>query len=81
MYTKDISIWLYIYLYTDPMWHKKYPHLSLYAYCADNPMRFIAPDGLMIGTNIRTKMAILKLCGVNRKIKYTKTITEILEII
>ena len=45
MYTKDISIWLYIYFHADPMWYK-YPHLSPYAYCADNPMRFIAPDGL-----------------------------------
>ena len=32
---------------TDPMWYK-YPHLSPYAYCADNPVNFIDPDGRKI---------------------------------
>lgn len=31
--------------------------------------------------NIRIRIGILKLCGVNHKIKFTKTITEILGII
>ncbi len=30
--------------YTDPMWYK-YPHLTPYAYCANNPVRYIDPDG------------------------------------
>ena len=29
---------------TDPMWYK-YPHLSPYAYCANNPVRYIDPTG------------------------------------
>ena len=29
---------------TDPMWYK-YPHLSPYAYCEDNPLIFVDPDG------------------------------------
>ena len=32
---------------TDPMWHK-YPHLSPYAYCTNNPVNFIDPDGRKI---------------------------------
>ena len=32
---------------TDPMWHK-YPHLSPYAYCADNPVMLVDPDGRKI---------------------------------
>ena len=47
MYTKDISILLYLYLHTDPMWYK-YPHLSPYAYCADNPVMLVDPDGRKI---------------------------------
>ena len=29
---------------TDPMWHK-YPSLSPYAYCANNPLRYVDPSG------------------------------------
>ena len=36
--------WLSIFNSTDPMWYK-YPHLSPYAYCADNPVMFVDPDG------------------------------------
>ena len=32
---------------TDPMWHK-YPHLSPYAYSADNPVMLVDPDGMEI---------------------------------
>ena len=36
--------WLSTFNSTDPMWYK-YPHLSPYAYCADNPVRYVDPDG------------------------------------
>ena len=39
-YTDRLSIWLSV----DPL-ADKYPHLSSYAYCADNPVRYVDPDG------------------------------------
>ena len=39
-YTDRLSIWLSV----DPL-ADKYPHLSPYAYCADNPVIFRDPDG------------------------------------
>jgi len=35
-----LSIWLSV----DPM-SDKYPNLTPYAYCANNPVKFIDPDG------------------------------------
>ena len=37
--------WLSTFNSTDPMWYK-YPHLSPYAYCANNPVMRIDPDGM-----------------------------------
>ena len=37
-------MWLYIYLYTDPMWHK-YPHQSDYTFCNNNPLMYRDPTG------------------------------------
>ena len=39
-YSSDLSIWLSV----DPM-ASKYPSLSPYAYCADNPVKLVDPDG------------------------------------
>ena len=39
-YTDRLSIWLSV----DPL-ADKYPHLSPYAYCADNPVMLVDPDG------------------------------------
>ena len=39
-YSSDLSIWLSV----DPM-ASKYPSLSPYTYCADNPVKLVDPDG------------------------------------
>jgi len=39
-YNSDLSIWLSV----DPM-SDKYPSLSPYVYCADNPVKLVDPDG------------------------------------
>ena len=39
--------WLSIFNSTDPMWYK-YPSLSPYAYCVDNPVMLVDPDGMQI---------------------------------
>ncbi|MCR4878535.1 MAG: RHS repeat-associated core domain-containing protein, partial [Bacteroidales bacterium] len=39
-YSSDLSIWLSV----DPM-RDKYPSLSPYVYCADNPVKLVDPDG------------------------------------
>ena len=39
-YSSDLSIWLSV----DPM-SDKYPSLSPYVYCADNPVRLVDPNG------------------------------------
>jgi len=43
-YSSDLSVWLSV----DPM-AAKYPSLSPYVYCADNPVRLVDPDGEEIG--------------------------------
>jgi RHS repeat-associated protein len=42
-YDGRVSVWLGV----DPMW-EKYPRMSVYAYCANNPMTHIDPDGKRI---------------------------------
>jgi len=41
-YHSDLSVWLSV----DPM-SDKYPNLTPYAYCANNPMKFVDPNGRM----------------------------------
>ena len=43
-YSSDLSIWLSV----DPMAHK-YPSLSPYVYCANNPIKLVDPNGEEIG--------------------------------
>ena len=43
-YSSDLSIWLSV----DPM-ADKYPSLSPYTYCADNPVKLVDPNGEEIG--------------------------------
>ena len=43
-YNSDLSIWISV----DPL-SDKYPNLSPYTYCADNPVRFFDPDGRDFG--------------------------------
>ena len=43
-YSSDLSIWLSV----DPM-SDKYPSLSPYTYCADNPVKLVDPNGEEIG--------------------------------
>ena len=46
-YSSDLSIWLSV----DPM-AAKYPSLSPYVYCADNPVRCVDPNGEEIDDNL-----------------------------
>ena len=43
-YNSDLSIWISV----DPL-VDKYPNLSPYVYCANNPVRLVDPDGRRIG--------------------------------
>ena len=43
-YSSDLSVWLSV----DPM-ASKYPSLSPYVYCADNPVKLVDPNGEEIG--------------------------------
>ena len=48
-YNSDLSIWISV----DPL-SDKYPNLSPYTYCADNPVRLVDPDGEEISEHIDT---------------------------
>ena len=43
-YSSDLSVWLSV----DPM-SAKYPSLSPYTYCANNPVKLVDPNGEEIG--------------------------------
>ena len=45
-YSSDLSVWLSV----DPM-SGKYPNLSPYVYCADNPVKLVDPNGEEISTH------------------------------
>ncbi|MBQ4478998.1 MAG: RHS repeat-associated core domain-containing protein [Bacteroidales bacterium] len=52
-YSSDLSIWLSV----DPM-SAKYPSLSPYTYCADNPVKLVDPNGEDFGIPPKTKAFI-----------------------
>ena len=56
-YSSDLSIWLSV----DPM-SDKYPSLSPYVYCADNPIKLVDPNGEEVSVfgNSENKYTIIK---------------------
>ena len=56
-YSSDLSIWLSV----DPM-AGKYPSLSPYTYCADNPVKLVDPNGeeFVDGDGNRVRVRVLK---------------------
>ena len=65
-YSSDLSIWLSV----DPM-SDKYPSLSPYVYCADNPVKLVDPNGeevLLIGKHAKTAFQNMQQ-GTNLKLK------------
>ena len=72
-YNSDLSIWLSV----DPM-ASKYPSLSPYAYCANNPVKLVDPNGeevYIIGDNDNKNTIINSLNGhfANITVDYDKT--------
>ena len=53
-YSSELSIWLSV----DPM-SDKYPSLSPYVYCANNPVRLVDPDGKRYG-HMMMKLVLLQ---------------------
>ncbi len=59
-YSSDLSVWLSV----DPM-SDKYPSLSPYVYCADNPVKLVDPNGeyLEVADNDDTHNDLLSIVG------------------
>ena len=59
-YSSDLSVWLSV----DPM-SDKYPSLSPYTYCADNPVKLVDPNGeyLEVADNDDTHNDLLSIVG------------------
>jgi len=66
-YDSDVSIWLSV----DPM-AGKYPALSPYAYCANNPIILVDPDGREIRIYYKEKRGIGRLFERAKYISYTE---------
>ncbi len=56
-YDSDLSIWLSV----DPL-AGKYPSMSAYMYCAENPVMLVDPDGMdiEIPPGVEPQMALVK---------------------
>ena len=65
-YSSDLSVWLSI----DPM-SDKYPSLSPYTYCADNPVKLVDPNGedyeVVMGENTITIKAVYYTASENKE--------------
>ena len=68
-YHSDLSIWLSV----DPM-ADKYPGVSPYTYCANNPVRLVDPDGRtwVSPEEDEAKYITLRAAAVNARDKYLK---------
>ena len=75
-YSSDLSVWLSV----DPM-AAKYPSLSPYVYCADNPVKLVDPNGeevILVGCHAMTALLNMQQ-GTNLKLtmgKYGKIKAE-----
>ena len=71
-YSSDLSIWLSV----DPM-SDKYPSLSPYVYCADNPVKLVDPNGMQWETPEDEKKANeMKDKAIDRISHYQKQIDK-----
>ena len=64
-YSSDLSVWLSV----DPM-AAKYPSLSPYVYCADNPVKLVDPNGEEYGNFVDENGSFLGTDGKNDGIVY-----------
>ena len=72
-YNSDLSIWLSV----DPM-ASKYPSLSPYVYCANNPIKLVDPNGEdIIEVDNETGKATITRCGGNDVLRCGKKSTEL----
>ena len=71
-YSSDLSIWLSV----DPM-SEKYPSLSPYVYCADNPIKLVDPNGLYP----KSILTYNKLLGLHGGYKFKKSAAHLLSLV
>jgi RHS repeat-associated protein len=69
-YSSDLSIWLSV----DPM-SDKYPSLSPYTYCANNPIKIVDPDGCF-GVPIHQDVTRQAINKTNIKIKFGQSFCD-----
>ena len=70
-YSSDLSIWLSV----DPM-SDKYPSLSPYTYCANNPIKLVDPDGMKIGDVDEASQAKINALTNKNSADYSRAFTR-----
>ena len=70
-YSSDLSIWLSV----DPM-SDKYPSLSPYTYCANNPIKLVDPDGRKIGDVDEASQAKINALTDRNSADYSRAFTR-----